>query len=237
MTLVEQPIVEGKFDIRRMNFDEIKAAGIEISDPENQYMVTVNVRLKYGTETVTNKIIFNPVTGWDNAKPVIVDTSSGKRALIPHIVWSGSGAGSGGSGGGSWGGGTGSDDASSVKKLSVIYLDIPIGVSALKEFFDVKLHIMNNASSEFCMLDNEITLNVPKGLAIAGTTSGTENSAHVSVPEIPGQTTKTIEWILRGDELGEYQLSADYSGILSEFNRPVTAHFESEDSIRVYVLN
>ena len=236
MTLVEQPIVEGKFDIRRMNFDEIKAAGIEISDPENQYMVTVNVRLKYGTETVTNKIIFNPVTGWDNAKPVIVDTSSGKRALIPHIVWSGSGAGSGGSGGGSWGGGTGSDDASSVKKLSVIYLDIPIGVSALKEFFDVKLHIMNNASSEFCMLDNEITLNVPKGLAIAGTTSGTENSAHVSVPEIPGQTTKTIEWILRGDELGEYQLSADYSGILSEFNRPVTAHFESEDSIRVYGL-
>ena len=236
MTLVEQPIVEGKFDIRRMNFDEIKAAGIEISDPENQYMVTVNVRLKYGTETVTNKIIFNPVTGWDNAKPVIVDTSSGKRALIPHIVWSGSGAGSGGSGGGSWGGGNGGDDASSVKKLSVIYLDIPIGVSALKEFFDVKLHIMNNASSEFSMLDNEITLNVPKGLAIAETTSGTENSAHVSVPEIPGQTTKTIEWILRGDELGEYQLSADYSGILSEFNRPVTAHFESEDSIRVYGL-
>ena len=36
--------------------------------------------------------------------------------------------------------------------------------------------------------------------------------------------------------LGEYQLSADYSGILSEFNRPVTAHFESEDSIRVYGL-
>ena len=95
---------------------------------------------------------------------------------------------------------------------------------------------MNNASSEFSMLDNEIALNVPKGLAIAETTSGTENSAHVSVPEIPGQTTKTIEWILRGDELGEYQLSADYSGILSEFNRPVTAHFESEDSIRVYGL-
>ena len=236
MTLVNQPIVEGKFDIKRMNFDEIKAAGIEVSDPENQYIVTVNVRLKYGTETVTNKIMFNPVTGWDNAKPVIVDTSSGKRALIPHIVWSGSGAGSGGSGGGSWGGGIGDDDASSVKKLSVIYLDIPIGVSALKEFFDVKLHIMNNASSEFSMLDNEITLNVPKGLAIAETTSGTENSAHVSVPEIPGQTTKTIEWILRGDEIGEYQLSADYSGILSEFKRPVTAHFESEDSIRVYGL-
>ena len=78
--------------------DEIKAAGLDVSSPENQYLVTVNVTLVYGTEVIKDNIMYNPSTGWSNSKPIIVDTSSGKHMLIPNVIWSGnnnSGSGSG----------------------------------------------------------------------------------------------------------------------------------------------
>ena len=224
IVMIEQPIVEGKFEIHKMTFEEIVAAGIDISKPENQYLVTVHVKLKYGTENVTTDIVYNPNTGWSDSKPIIVGTPSGDRVLIPEII----------------GGGLGNSGESSSDKeevVSVAYLDIPIGVSALKEFFDVKLTVINNSPEEFSLVDNRISLNVPKGLSVVETSVGTESSAEVMVPEIGGMTTKTIQWILRGDEVGKYYLSADYSGLLSEFNCAVNAVFKSEEPIEVYGLS
>ena len=224
MVLVEQPIVEGKFEIHKMTFDEIVAAGIDMSKPENQYLVTVHVKLKYGTQDVSTDIIYNPNTGWSDSKPIIIGTPSGDRVLLPEII----------------GGIVGNSEESGSDKeeiVSVAYLDIPVGVSALKEFFDVKLTVINNSPKEFSLLDNRISLNVPKGLSIVETSVGSENSAEVTIPKIGGITTKTVQWILRGDEIGKYYLSANYSGVLSEFNRTVKALFESKDPIEVYGLS
>ena len=123
-----------------------------------------------------------------------------------------------------------------LSEKTIAYLDLPIGASLLKEFFDVRLTIINNAASEFSMLDNVVTLNVPEGLSIVEA-SGSESSATVEIDEIPGQTSTTISWILRGDEEGEYSLSADYSGLLSEFNEPIYTTFLSKEPIQVYGLS
>ena len=136
-----------------------------------------------------------------------------------------SGSGSGGGGGGSLS-----------TNATIAYLDVPVQASFLKEFFDVKLHIINNAASTFAMTDNVITLNVPDGLTIMDT-PGTESSATVTIPRIAGQETTTITWILRGDTAGSYPISADYSGILAEFNEPIYAQFVAEDPIEVYGLD
>ena len=231
MVLVKQPIAEGKFEIHKMTFEEIIAAGIDISKPENQYIVTVHVKLQYGTQDIQTDIIYNPTTGWNDSEPIIIGTPSGDRVLIPGIIGGVSGGGSGGGGGSSYPG-TGEGNSGS-DMVSVAYLDLPIGVAALKEFFDVKLTIINNASKEFSLSDNRVFLNVPEGLSIMETTADTESSAEVMIPEIAGQTTKTVQWILRGDEIGKYYLSADYSGVLSGFNRAVSAVFESEEPIEV----
>ena len=71
-------------------------------------------------------------------------------------------------------------------------LDIPIGISALKDFFDVKLYIINNASAEFSMLDNIFSLNIPTGLSLMQTYRS-EKSTEVHRAEIKGQTTETIQ--------------------------------------------
>lgn len=226
--LVEQPIVEGKFEIHRMTFEEIVDAGIDISKPENQYIVKVNVRLDYGKDEYHFSFNYNPSTGSNDAEPIEVDSGGKPHKLYPTVI----GGGGGGGGGISWGGGSDEEE-----EITVAIMDVPITTYVLKEFFDVKLHIINNAATEFSMLNNRIHLNVPKGLSIAETTNGSAQTADVEIPEIKGQTTETIQWIIRGDEVGEYYLSADYSGTLSQFNRNVTAQFKADEPVKVFGLS
>ncbi len=219
MTLVHHVMIEGQFEITRMTFEEIVAAGIDVSDPENQYMVKVNVTLTYSADTVETSFLYNETTGKTIAKPTIVTTPDGeKRQIIPVVL------------------STNSDDYTFSSEASIAYLDIPVGVASLKEFFNVNLHIINNASSKFSMLDNVIKLNVPDGLTLMETYIS-ENSSTVTIAEIKGQTTETITWILRGDEIGKYYLTADYSGILSEFDEPIYTEFISTEPIEVYGMS
>ena len=233
MIMVRQTMIEGSFETDRMTFDEIVAAGIDISDPENQHIMQFHVQLTYGEyqSTVETSFTFNPITNRVvNRKPVIVDTDDGeRRKLMPVGVIKNSGGG--GSSSGSGGGGGSSFEGPDW--TAVVILDIPAEASFLKEFFDVKLHIVNNAGSEFEMRDNYITLNVPAGLSIVDTVA-TEGNAVVYVPTIAGQTTCTIPWILRGDEQGDYLLDADYSGVLSQFNETVLTTFRADEPIHVY---
>lgn len=206
LTLVRHVMVEGQFEIKRMTFEEIVAAGIDVSLPENQHVTQVRTTLVYGSQDIEIMFYANS-DGIINGNR-IVSTSGGSREIIPWVY----------------------------NEAMIAFLDIPVGVSALKEFFDVRLHIINHASSEFSVMDNTVELHVPDGLTLVET-EGTAESAAVCIPEIPGQTTETVTWILRGDQVGEYFLTADYSGILSEFDEPVYTRFESQEPIQVYGLS
>ena len=221
MTLVRHVMVEGVFETTRMTFEEIVAAGIDVTRPENQYFVQVNVQLTYGNEEVETEFIYNEVTGQTYSEPQIVDTPTGQRQIVATVLQPAH---------------LPSVEAYSFsEEPTVAFLDIPVGISSLKEFFDVNLHIINNASDSFSMLGNRIRLHLPDGLALMET-AVSETSADVYREEIKGQTTETVRWILRGDEIGEYYLSADYSGLLSEFDETVSAVFEATEPIRVYGL-
>lgn len=233
MTLINKPIVEGTFEIKRMTLEEIEAAGIDLTDPENQYYVEVELHLEYGNKSIDLSVPGGNWnwSGWtyppiiigsgekykpkkdddDDPDPIFIDISDEDdepRGWWPVLI-----------------------DKSEDPKVMI--LDIPIGVQSLKEMFDVRLHILNNASSEFSMLDNIITLNTPSGLSVV-TDAYMANQQKVYVPEIKGQTQTTVDWIVRGDQPGEYYVNADYTGILSQFNEPLTARFEAGTPIQVY---
>ncbi|MCL1808755.1 MAG: leucine-rich repeat protein [Clostridiales bacterium] len=229
MTLVRQTMIEGFFEIKRLTFEEIVAAGIDVSKPENQHIANITVTLTYGIETITTSFYYNGTTGASTARPIIVSGGSNgsgggggiygtsSRELTPYVIDTGSG---------------GAGDPS-LDYITVAILDIPVGVAFLKEFFDVSLTIVNNASSEFSMTGNRITLDIPDGLTIMDT-EVSEGGRVVLVPEIPGQTQKKITWILRGDKTGEYPVAADYVGTLALFNEEITARFASSSPIKVY---
>ena len=236
MTLVHQDLMEGSFEARQMTFEEIVEAGIDVTDPDNRNYVQIDVHLVYRAQDYTESITFNYYD--PDPAPVVIDIGptihdddddDHRQLIIKPIPGTDKRNHPGGGSGGS-------NYQFSGEDISLAVLDIPIGISALKDFFDVKLYIINNASAEFSMLDNIFSLNIPTGLSLMQTYRS-EKSAEVHRAEIKGQTTETIQWILRGDTVGEYYLSADYSGILSKFNTEISTRFEAASPVQVTGLS
>ena len=213
LVLVNEPIVTGEFEIHKMTFDEIVAAGIDINAAENRNVVKINVTLVYEREPIHSVIYWNGKTA--KSDPIYVKTSSGTRKLTPCVI------------------GSSNSNLTKTEDPTIVYLDVPVEFSYLKEFFSVSLHIINHASSDFSLLDNTVTLNVPDGLSIVKTNSS-ETGKSVYIDEIKGQTQKTIKWILRGDKAGTYDISADFLGMLSYFNEPISAKFVADNPIEVH---
>ena len=224
-TVVQEDLVTADFEVKRMTLDEIKAAGIDISAPENQHIAKVEVSVNYQSDDTLSSHLSYYVTG------------SGK-------VVGGGGGWSGGGLGGSWGGGDGNGSGYRSEPVYIkvnpktnevdtaIILTVPVTASWLKEFFNVKMTVYNNADKQFTISNNEVQLNCPNGLTVMDT--AVSDAAFVSFNKLEGQSSKEINWILRGDEEGSYTVSADYYGILDRFNEEINENFTSEEPITVY---
>lgn len=223
LTMVKAPIVTGKFEVDRMTLDEIQAAGIDIADPANQHVMKFTIHLTY---TERDKVIEDTFEiamndnneTWEIVSPNIPDRHFVTKPVIIDL---------GDDGGHYEGGGSSSGPA------IVAVLDIPAEASFLKEFFDVRLHIINQAGSEFTLSGNQVHLNVPEGMSIVDAIDHS-SSADVTFGDLKGQEQATLSWVLRGDEQGEYDLSADYQGMLEQFNKTVNATFITDEPIKVY---
>lgn len=221
LVLVQQPIVTGNFEVHRMTLDEIVAAGIDISDPANQQIMKFNLHLTYGEQLkdFTFGANLNGDIVWGDNTFIIEndddDDEDDRKATI-NVVPVPNPTGGGGL---------------SEENVIIAIMDIPVSASFLKEFFDVKLHIINNAAEEFTLTDNLVHLNVPEGMTIMA--EGENPTADAAFGDLKGQEEKTLSWILRGDTEGDYELTADYSSTLDMFDASVNAVFKS-DNIHVY---
>lgn len=225
-TVTEEDIVTADFKVERMNLDQIKAAGIDISAPENQHIVEVKVDLTYKTHDLPGSALKYYV----NSSGQVVGSSSGG-------VWGGSWGGGSGSGSGS-GGGTITKpvyidyNPETNEVNTVVTLTVPIAASFLKEFFHAKLTIYNNAEEQYTISDNQVELNLPEGLSLVKVAAS--DDAKVNFDVIEGGSSKEIDWIIRGDEAGSYDISASYHGVLDKFNEEINAVFSPDEPITVY---
>ncbi|MBR5562547.1 MAG: leucine-rich repeat protein [Clostridia bacterium] len=222
LTIVKGDIITGEFEITRMTFDEIIAAGIDPYAPDNRQVYSATARFIYSGSAISLDYYRNGAGGIlgysvrdEEEKERKTFIVGGEERKVTDVVWLG---------------GDGNKDIVGI-------LDVPAQASYLKEFFDVKLHIINNAASDFVIKDNEIKLNVPEGMTLmTGLDGGYQNSDTVHIDRIKGQNTVTISWCIRGDVAGEYNLTADYTGILAEFEELVTTTFKTDEPIKVYGL-
>jgi len=233
LTTVKEELVTGKFEVTRMTFEEIVAAGIDVYDPANRNVYSATVRVSYGsTPPISVSYVRNDTKILDykiydySGEPI--EDYVNENGEIRHFAGVQYIGGDHELGGGGVGG----------EQTDIIaIIDIPAEASYLKEFFDVKLHIINNASPAFSLERNTVTLNVPEGMTLMeSVTGGYLTSSTVEIDSIQGQQTKTLAWVLRGDKAGEYDLSADFTGTLSDFNALVTTRFETDTPIKVYGL-
>ncbi len=221
---VKEDLVEAEFDIRNMTLEEIVAAGIDVADPASQHMMKIRVNVTIGYRTYEVPCYVNGEGSF--VQPGIVvytDSSQKERAIVAVPIIPDDTQG-----------GISPEQSYTPENPPVVGVaDIPIEATFLKEFFEVRMYIINNATEEFSLLDNEITLNVPEGLSIVDT-KDSEKGATINVDKIEGSSQREFKWILRGDEPGSYDISASYSGTLEQFGVPIKAKFQAQKPIRVY---
>jgi len=204
LVLIKSEVVIGSMTATKMTLDEIKKAGIDVTAPGNQNVFKYEINLVYQNKPYT-------VTHIEKSSGGTVSTASiGNRTVYISTVPR-SGGSSGNSG----------------NAPVTVLLDVPGGTSWLKDFFDVKLHLVNN-QGEYDIENCVVNLNIPSGLSIAGGDAKT-----TEIGTLPGNASKVLNWIIRGDKPGSYNISADFSGILESFKETISARFAPSEPIIV----
>jgi chitodextrinase/formylmethanofuran dehydrogenase subunit C len=204
-------VVDGSLTFKRMTLDEIKAAGIDVRSAANQYVYSFTIHLGYKIICNGNGEIGN--TGLTHTTYVINESETSKRKYVYVNVIP-------------------APDPSVPPTVS--YMEIPGEMSMLKEFFQVNLTIQNLAQgTEFVLENSTAKLNAPSGLTVV---KGDINQKLTPV-NIPGGGEGKASWIVRGDVIGEYTLSADFSASLQPFDALIQKTFVAKDKLKVYGMS
>ena len=105
----------------------------------------------------------------------------------------------------------------------------------------VTVTIQNYADEKYVIEDSNVILNLPKGISLAKLMEAQNLSQAMGT--IEGQSSATASWIVKADETGEYQVSADFKGRLQPFEKEITAKIEntikfgadSGDGLHLYI--
>ncbi|MBU7005798.1 fibronectin type III domain-containing protein [Phosphitispora fastidiosa] len=209
-------LVVGELTVNRMTLDEIEAAGIDVNAPENQWVYEFEIHLAF------NDTPLEPQTFMVNGAGDFVGSdgggfgfsfSDGGEQMLAYPV------------------------AVPYKqhpevRPTIAYMVIPGEARWLKEFFEVGLTLENTADPEFILAGSTAALRLPEGLALAPTRE--TQTLQIDLGEIAGGEKRDVKWIIRGDQKGEYNLEAQYDGILQPFGDPVQTIFRTEEPIRVW---
>lgn len=200
LVLRESQLVVGGLTATKMTLEEIKNAGIDVTAPGNQNVFKYQINLVYQNRPYNITHISNNTSGGSFGGRYTV----GDRTV--HVSTAGNVNG---------------------RAPVVVILDVPGSVTWLKDFFDVKLHLVN-AMGDYDINNCVVNLNTPAGVSVVGGSKQIEN-----IGTLAANGNKLINWIVRGDRAGSYNLSADFSGILESFNEAISATFALEEPIVV----
>ena len=147
-------------------------------------------------------------------------------------VFNGPGSGGGSGGGGGWGF-TGPNGPFTIFPISEqFYLIIHGEVSWLKEMFDVELLVINNSMTD--TIENAVAeLILPQGLSLADMLHGQQSPIR-EIGHVPEGESTSVNWFVRGDEEGVFDIAALLSGVIMPFYEPFKYEFIAHDPIKVY---
>lgn len=225
LTPVNVSMVDGSLSHTEMTREEIIAAGIDMDDPDNNHVWKFEATFNF---TATLGVAFDlPVTGYFN--------SAGKLVGGSGWGWSSLGSLSGGGAGGLGGGLNVGIFPISENFVLVIYGE----AHWLKEMYNVELVVINNSYVDD-ITDCIATLELPEGLSLAGML-GDQQTATVNIGTVShkfgaddGANIAKANWYVRGDEAGEYNLSATVTGRNPE---EFCKTFTTDKPVKVYAGN
>ena len=214
-------LVSGELTATEMTYDEIVAAGIDVNDPDNNQVWKFATVLEFtvGLETFEIPV----VAGYRNSAGTFFNGGGG---------WFSFGSGSGGSGGS--GGRIGIFPMITEGFYLVIYGE----AHWLKEMYNVELLVINNSNTD-TIQNCTGTLVLPQGLSFAAMLH-TSQAETINLGEIAKGGSGTATWYIRGDEAGDYYLTANVDGEFQSGDgvcTPFATSFSTKEPVRVYAGN
>ena len=227
----EKSVVQGQLFVKEMTQEEIEEAGIDTSAPGNEqiWKYKVTVTFKDGIEqyelpffiiknndgnilkTEKDEEKDEGVPGEDSGD----DEDDDSQSQTYHI--------------------TGSDGSTFQVCMVNEYMYLVIKGSAKwqKEMFHAQLLVINTSKAD--QLENCVaSLDLPQGLSLADMTEG-QQKAKISLGTInTGGDSKTVDWYIRGDEKGDYNISAVLTGEFSSYQAPFKYTFQTAEPLHVY---
>ena len=224
IAISSQSVVAGELTVKEMTLEEILAAGIDTSDPDNTHVYKYEIKLRF--EEGYEQIEF-PVITYKNGKGKCL----GYGLNIPDGV------------GGSTGSAVAQDGNEIVFKLGdskyrmcivneCFYIVLHGESKWLKEMFAVDLIVANNSAVDD-LLDCVASVRIPYGVSLAAM-NGAEQEIEQELGTIEKGTTRTVSWFIRGDLEGDYQLSAYLRGKMSSYNDFFSYEYKTKEPFHVY---
>ena len=210
----ESSMLVGSLTHKEMTYEEIKEAGIDVNDPDNQHVFRFSTVLTFSPEP---KYSFDiPLNYYVNSKGTVL-----------HDIGDGTVTAGGGGFSFTFNGWTGRVYPVSRDAYLIIYGE----ARWLKEMFQVQL-LLNNTSSTQTVTNAVAELQLPDGLSLAGMRSAPQ-TLRVSLDDIAPQATSVTNWYVRGDKEGKYALTADVSGVWEPGSEPFKLHFITDEDLEV----
>ncbi|NLT58037.1 MAG: PKD domain-containing protein [Clostridiales bacterium] len=210
--------VDGSLTSTEMTYNEILAAGIDVTDPDNEHVWKFAAELQFVAGPALPFTL--PVTAYYNQAGDFVGGSGWGWQQI------------GGGSGGGWGGLNIGLFPISENFVLIIYGE----AHWLKEMYNVELLVINNSYVDD-ITDCVASLALPDGLSLASMTSGKQTETielgtvpHKTGADNPANTAKA-NWYVRGDAEGEYNLTAAVTGRNPE---PFVKSFTTDRPLKVY---
>ena len=219
----KEGITKGDVIITPLDIKEIKDLGIDTKDPDNLQIFEVAINFEFEQKEHEGVVEKETHTVFVNSSGQMYTGSGGKGA---YYAFSGGGSNyyvyaTPPSGGGSSG------------EVPTIYvLKVPMEIQCLKEFFEVRLEIINQSVPEISLDEITAKLNLPDGLSLAPTKE--EQSFEKELEDLAGGQQSEAVWYVRGDKEGDYTLDVIVNGILEPFGLPQHLTFKNASPLKVW---
>jgi chitodextrinase len=207
-------LVVGSLTVKRLQLDEIKQLGIDVTAPANQFIYKYEIHLAFNNNPLPDQELVVNGNGelMNDWRPVTISDSDGSRyTAYPRVI--------------------SYPDHPEVRP-TVAYMVIPAQVSMLKEFFEVTLTLENTADPEFEITDSSATLKLPDGLDLVPTDLSKDYT--VNLGKISGGQNRTVKWVINSNKPGTYNLEAEFNGTLQPFEKPVKTIFRTTEPFKVW---
>ena len=209
-------LVTGELRVDEMTYDEIVEAGIDTSNPDNQHVFKYEVTLVFADGVEPIEI---PSLTYKNEKGEVLGGSFGGTAYTP--------------GSGSYATYEIPDTHTKIVMVNeYLYIVIQGEARWLREMFHAQLIVVNSSNVD-TMTNTTATINLPEGLSLAAM-EGAAQSPTQDLGELASGETETVDWYIRGDVEGDYDISASLTTTFSPLGDTQTYTFVSENPIHVY---